>query len=157
MSDDLSERLARLEAVEEIKTLKHRYCAYCDDGYNPEGIAGLFTEDGVWDGEDRFGRYVGRQAIQTFFRNNDAKILFAAHLVMNPIIEIDSLDHASGKWRLIMPATAVVEEKKEARWLLCAYADQYVRVQGKWLFKTVQCHFNFYVPHHGSWAETAVA
>ncbi len=36
--------------IEQIKQLKHRYCAYCDEQYDPDGIASLFTEDGVWDG-----------------------------------------------------------------------------------------------------------
>ena len=45
------QRLAQLEAIEAIKQLKYRYCAYCDDKYNPSGIAGLFTEDGIWEGE----------------------------------------------------------------------------------------------------------
>ena len=48
---ELAQRVARLEAIDEIKRLKARYCAYCDDDYDPEGIAGLFVEDGLWDGE----------------------------------------------------------------------------------------------------------
>ena len=43
---DLARRLARLEAIEEIKQLQARYCAYCDDDYNPDGIANLFIEKG---------------------------------------------------------------------------------------------------------------
>ena len=54
----VSQRLARLEAVENIRRLKHKYCWYCDQGYDPDGIIGLFAKDGIWDGGP-FGRHVG--------------------------------------------------------------------------------------------------
>ena len=56
---DFDARLTRLEDIEEIKQLKARYCAYCDDGYDPNGIAALFTEDGIWDGGRTFGEARG--------------------------------------------------------------------------------------------------
>jgi len=152
----LEQRLARLEAIEAIKRLKARYCAYCDDHYDPEGIASLFTEDGVWDGE-AFGRHVGRDAIRGFFRRVSGEIVFAAHLVLNPIIEVADAGHATGKWRLIMPATVPVDGRKEARWLLGAYDERYVAIDNVWLFQTLNFHINFYEPHLGTWAESAVA
>ena len=59
MTVDLETRLARLEAVEEIRVLKARYAAVCDTGYDPDGMTPLFTTDAVWDGGDRFGRHEG--------------------------------------------------------------------------------------------------
>lgn len=155
MSEELLRRVAKLEAIEAIKRLKFQYCAYCDDQYDPDGIAGLFTEDGIWDGEI-FGRHVGRAAIREHFKRDAADIIFAAHLAMNPLIEIDGPDKARGKWRLIMPATVVHDKQKEARWLLCAYDEEYRYVGGKWLFKYLKCHINFYSPHRTAWAEAAV-
>lgn len=151
----LERRLTRLEAIEEIKRLKARYCAYCDDRYDPDGIAGLFTEDGTWDGES-FGRHVGRDAIRSFFQRASGEITFAAHLVLNPIISITDAGHAVGKWRLIMPATVRVDGMSEARWLVGAYDEHYAVVGGSWLFKTLKFHINFYTPHLGTWAESAV-
>ncbi|MGH7917200.1 MAG: nuclear transport factor 2 family protein, partial [Candidatus Binataceae bacterium] len=46
----LEERVRVLEDIESIKRLKARYCAACDDNYNAEAIAALFTEDAIWDG-----------------------------------------------------------------------------------------------------------
>jgi hypothetical protein len=154
--DELLQRVARLEAIEAIKHLKHQYCAYADDNFDPDGIASLFTEDAIWDGEI-FGRYVGREAIREHFRRDAADIIFAAHLAMNPLIEIDGPDKARGKWRLIMPATVMHKNEKEARWLLCGYDEEYRCVNGKWLFKYLKCHINFYSPHRTAWADEAVA
>ena len=151
----LEQRLARLEAIEAIKQLKARYCAYCDDNYDPEGIGSLFVEDGIWDGE-RFGRHVGRERIKAFFRSISGEIVFAAHLVLNPIVEVQDGDHATGTWRLIMPATFRSAGKNEARWLVAGYDDSFVRVKGTWMFKTLRVHVNFLEPHQGTWAASAV-
>jgi hypothetical protein len=148
-------RVARLEAVEEIKLLKARYCAYCDNNYDPDGIADLFVENGVWEGE-RFGRYVGPDQIRAFFARASGEITFAAHLVLNPEIVVQDADHATGKWRLIMPATFVTDGKKEAKWLIAAYKESYVRINGMWLFEEMHVHVNFLEPHQGTWAGTAV-
>jgi len=152
---DLAERISRLETIEAIKQLKARYCAYCDDNYDPEGIGALFVEDGIWDGE-RFGRYVGREQIKAFFRSISGEIVFAAHLVLNPIVEVQDAEHATGTWRLIMPATFRSDGKNEARWLVAAYDDSFVRVKGTWMFKTLRVHVNFLEPHQGTWAASAV-
>lgn len=48
----IEERLARLEDIEAIRTLKARYAEFLDNRYDPEGIAGLFVEDGRWIIED---------------------------------------------------------------------------------------------------------
>jgi hypothetical protein len=151
---DIEQRLARLEAVEEIRQLKHRYFAYCDDKYNPPGIAALFTEDGVWEGE-LFGNHIGRDAIREHFERVSSDIVFAAHLGMNSIIDVDG-DSATGKWRMIMPSVVMKDGVKEARWLLVAYEDSYVKTHGRWMFKTMNIHVNFYSPHLGHWADTAV-
>jgi hypothetical protein len=42
----LEQRLARMESIEEIKQLKARYAHHLDNGYDPQGIASLFAEDG---------------------------------------------------------------------------------------------------------------
>jgi hypothetical protein len=55
----LEQRVQALEDVNAIRYLKARYAAYCDDQYNPDGLAALFTEDAVWESEG-LGRFEGR-------------------------------------------------------------------------------------------------
>ena len=153
----LEAQIARLSAIEDIKQLKARYCSYCDRQYDPDGLAGLFVEDGVWDGGPEFGRHAGRAAIHAFFKGASGSIVFAAHLVMNPIIEVDG-DRASGQWRLIMPCTVRdAAGIAEARWLLSAYDETYVRVNERWLFNSLTVDSQFYAGHLEGWAaQTAV-
>ena len=154
MDDDLRSRIARIEAIEAIKNLKARYCAFCDDRYDPEGIAGLFTEDGVWEGES-FGRYQGRDAIRDYFARISGEIIFAAHLAINPVIDMLGDETAVGRWRLIMPCTVQTDGAKEARWLMGAYVDTYRKSGGSWLFTSLKFRINFFSPHLGSWSEIA--
>ncbi len=87
----------------------------------------------------------------TAFRTVSSDIVFAAHLGMNSIIEVDG-DTATGKWRMIMPSVVMTGGAKEARWLLVAYEDVYAKVDGRWMFKSMSIHVNFYSPHLGDWA-----
>src|ERR1051326_3519995 len=152
---NLADRISRLETIEPIKQLKARYCAYCDDNYDPEGIGSLFVENGIWDGE-RFGRYVGREQIKAFFRSISGEIVFAAHLVLNPIVEIPDGEHATGKWRLIMPATFRRDGKHAAGGVFPADEESLGRRGGKWMRETLRVHVNFLEPHQGTWAASAV-
>lgn len=150
-SSALETTVARLAAIEDLKQLKARYCAFCDDHYNPDGIANLFVEDGVWDGGKEFGRHVGRTAIRSFFAGISGQILFAAHLVMNPIINVQG-DRATGRWRLIMPCTVRGPAEPEARWLLSAYDEEYVRVADAWCYQRLTVTNQFYAAHATGWA-----
>lgn len=136
--------------VECIKQLKYRYCAFCDDNYNPEGISSLFSEDGVWDG-GRLGRATGRSGIREFFSEVTKKVNFANHYVTNPIIEVHS-DVASGRWDLWQPMA--MEGDVGALWLVAKYSDQYVRTADGWLFKSLELDIRALTPYEDGFAKT---
>ena len=152
----LEQRVARLEAIEEIRAMKAIYCDLCDRGYDPDGLAALFTEDAIWDG-GLFGRYEGRSAIHAFFKGISGSLVFAAHLVTNPIISFLDDDTATGKWRLWEPATVSENGQLDSKILLAAYEDVYVRVEGRWLHRSVKVNANFFAPLSEGWATSAVA
>ena len=155
--ETLEQQIARLCAIEDIKKLTAQYCAFCDKDYDPDGLASLFVEDAVWDGGPEFGRHEGRDAIYAFFSSVSGSIAFAAHLVMNPIIEVDG-DTARGKWRLIMPCTVMNDENvAEARWLLSAYDETYQRVDAEWRFKLLTVDSQFFAAHATGWADQTAA
>jgi SnoaL-like domain len=45
----IERRLQVLEDAEAIRNLKARYAALCDNQYDADGIASLFTEDAIWE------------------------------------------------------------------------------------------------------------
>ena len=141
----LEERIQRLEDIQEIKTLKHRYSDFCDRDYDPVGISELFTEDGVWDG-GAFGRHEGRQAIHDGFAAASDQVEFAIHHATNPIIEVNG-DSATGQWFLWQP---MVTADGQAMWMGARYNEIYVRVEGKWMFKELVLDIRMMSPYeHG--------
>jgi uncharacterized protein (TIGR02246 family) len=143
------DRLRVLEDIEAIKQLKARYATACDDNYNADAIAELFTEDAVWDG-GTLGKAHGREKIRTFFRHAPAFFPFAIHHVMNPMIEVDG-DHAHAQWYLLQPAT--MAKGNQAVWLAATYHDDYVRAGGKWLFQHLRVTARFLTPYDEGWAK----
>jgi uncharacterized protein (TIGR02246 family) len=132
MSKSLEERVERLEAIEEIRTLKHLYCFHCDQSYDAGRIAELFTEDAVWIGGGR-GERRGRDAIRTFFGGEPRKDYpYAAHLVTNPIIEVNG-DTATGSWHLLEPCNVARDDNPVGAVLSSRYQDEYRKVDGRWL------------------------
>jgi ketosteroid isomerase-like protein len=147
--DTLARRIQVLEDIEAIKKLKARYCAYCDDHYDADALASLFTEDAIWDGGEVLGRSEGREAIRTFFQGSSQRLPFAIHHVMNPIIDVQG-DTGHGQWYLFQPCTRA--DRNQAVWLAARYEETYVRVAGEWKFQRMNIFPAFYTPYDQGWA-----
>ena len=152
----LEQRIGRLESQTEICNLMARYLLVADRGYDPDGICAMFVEDSVWEA-DGFGRFEGRQAIWDFFNGLSGMLVFAAHFVTNPIITFSDDDTATGEWRLFQTATVNDNDALQSNLLVAAYENEFVRVDGIWLFKSVKVHVNFFEPIQKGWAESAVS
>ncbi|WP_419553422.1 nuclear transport factor 2 family protein [Candidatus Poriferisodalis sp.] len=146
-SSDIEARLQRLEDIEAIKQLKARYCAYCDDDYDADGIAGLYTEDGTWDGSPSFPSLNGREEIREFFKGAAEIMTLARHQVMNPIIEVEG-DEANGQWLLFQPCT---DANAGAVWLAATYLDGYRRVGDDWKIAATRIEVSFFSPYEKGW------
>lgn len=149
---DIEARLARLEAIAAIRELKARYCRFCDADYDFDGVAPLLADEFCFDGGEGFGRHEGKAAFKAFWDGVRGDIRFAAHLVLNPSIDVTGPDSATGQWRLLMPCSVAAGGAAEARWLLCEYDETYVRRDGAWLFATIRMRVNFHAPHRTGWA-----
>ena len=149
----LNHRIRRLEEIEAIKRLKAEYCAYCDDAYNPDGIASLFVPQGVWDG-GFMGRFEGADAIREHFAGVSRIMEFAIHHVMNPIISLDSqnLNAASGRWYLWQPCTETTRGTT-ALWLAARYEETYRKTGEEWRFVTMTVNPRLFAPYEQGFAE----
>ena len=149
--NELARKIQLFEDLGAIKTLKYQYCAFCDDHYNAEGIAGLFVEDGIWDGGD-FGRCEGPEAISKFFQAAPRGLSLASHQVMNPILKVDG-DHATGEWKLLQPCTVETPNGPRAMWLAANYHDTYVRTPTGWKFQSLKVTSLFFTPYEDGWVK----
>ena len=120
-TQDLEARVAvleaRLRAVEDrdaIQRLKVHYGQLVDARYTRKGpkpreeiepiareIAGLFSEDAVWDGGAGLGIAEGREAI--FQRLLEPTLFFSWHFFLKPAITVEG-DRAHGTWDILSPA-----------------------------------------------------
>jgi len=159
-AEDINARLAELEArvrvVEDtnaIRNLKSRYAELCDDNYNPDGIASLFTEDAIWE-SDSLGRYEGRDAIREFFVGASSIFTFAIHYSLNSQIEVTG-DRARAQWFLFMPCT--LGASNEAMWRAGIDTEEYVRIGDDWLFNYKRSTPLFHTPFDKGWSELRFA
>lgn len=146
---NLERRLGVLEDAEAIRNLKARYAALCDENYNADGIAALFTEDATWDSPG-LGRFEGREAIRNFFRSAGGIFSFAIHYSLNGQIEIDG-DIARAQWYLFMPCT--LAQTNQAMWRASIDHETYARVQGVWMFRHKRSEPLMNTPFDEGWAK----
>lgn len=131
---DLEKRIQRLEDIEEIRLLKHEYCAACDDKHNADRILAIFTEDGIWDGGKTFGRAEGHAEIYDLFHNHHKdNVLVSQHNVMNERIDVheDGVT-ANATWYIMAPLKV---QPGNRIWCIGRYEEEYVKVDGKWKIK----------------------
>ncbi len=139
MEQGVSERLARLEDIEAIRNLKSRYARLCDQRYDPDGIAALFSADGIWQA-DAFGvRNEGPAAIHAYMTNASTRIPWALHFVMDPVVEVAPAGQSAvGTWYLLVLCSMLSNEKpheEEPVIMSGTYQDDFVKVDGEWRFK----------------------
>ncbi len=138
--DDIDQRLRRIEAEAAIVRLKSQYARFADDGYSPDGLAGLFTEDGVWDGGDLLRHRPRRECHPPALRAAaPARIPWALHYVLNPVIDVsEDGNSATGSWYLWQPCVRQRSSGLVTAWLAGTYADEYELTIEGWRFRRVE-------------------
>jgi len=140
--EGLARRLERLEDVRAIEQLKFRYAQYCDDGYDAQGIAGLFRPDGRWIVDGEGGSNDGREQIEAHFAKLSEHIPWALHYVINPQVELaEDGQTAAGHFRLLCLCTIVRGDgsgEKDAVILNVDYRDLFVKHDGQWYFQELR-------------------
>ena len=155
MKKNLEQRIARLEAVEEIKRLKSRYAQACDDGYNPETMRSIFTEDAIWDGGETFGCYEGQDAICEFFSGISSQITWSLHYMIAPEIEVnDDSKAATGVWYIWMPFTTDTDNGPCAAWVAGVYHDHYRLGSDGWRISNLKVDLQIVSPYEDGWVKT---
>jgi len=154
MESDLNKRIAVLEDIEAIKKLKARYCYLADAGIKGDiskmdELMTYFADDawidfGTADSPDV---HKGKEAVSRFYKVNVCDALsYSAHLVANPIIEVDG-DKARGSWYVFVPCT--LREADSASWLSGKYEDGYVKINGQWKWTSIIFRAEFNSPFTG--------
>jgi len=145
-------RLELLEAREEIRGLMVSYMAAADAKQDKGAqVAALFTEDGRWQSVGPHGNpgwaAVGRAALVTKFDRNVERMPFSAHFVTNPAIEVDGTT-AHGTFMYFQACTY---RGDQPLWIAGSYANDFARVDGRWLVSHMRVHNFFTTPFDQGW------
>jgi ketosteroid isomerase-like protein len=154
MGKTIEERLRALEDREELIKLKARYVNLNDGGWqgpthtDPDAVADMFVDDGIWDGSPNAGYAQGRAEIKALFERFRA-VKFIVHYVTNPLIEVDG-DTANGHWHALVTSTM---PDGTALWILGLYKEQYVRTSRGWRIKVLRFETAVTAPYESGWAK----
>jgi hypothetical protein len=149
MDETLERRIARLEAIDEIRGLMADYTHFFDTGWSgagrdPDKVAALFTEDGVW------GETIGPAAIRDWCATYGHTAKMSLHIAMNPKIEVDG-DQAQGSWSGLVP---LVAPSGEALWVGGRYECDFVRRAGEWKIRRLRFFTAFQTPYEDGFGKT---
>ena len=139
-------KLDQLESEHNIHDLVHRYAELCDQAYDPDGLAALFTEDATWssqskDGSVDFGRHVGREEIRRFFADASGYLgPMTLHYYFSPRVEVaaDGVTAIGHGYTMAIldrrPSGASHDSPERERVVLGGtYTHEYRKVEGRWL------------------------
>jgi hypothetical protein len=143
------ERLDRLESIEQIRQLAHRY-ALAVDTRNLDDLVELFVED-VQVGRNKRGR----EAMKAWFAQSLSRFGDTIHFVGNHVIDFIARDQARG----VVTCRDELEIDQEWRVGFIQYWDEYTRRDGHWRFSRRRLHRWYMVdacerPSHGAGLET---
>ncbi|MBF6090083.1 nuclear transport factor 2 family protein [Nocardia cyriacigeorgica] len=139
---DLARRLARMEAVESIKALKHRYFRACD-AKDPKGFRDCFIAAGSALDYGELGAFDADGMAAVFesiaLKQVDGKhVILDMHHGLHPDITIIDDTTASGRWTLQFRQVNLVEKTETVS--TGEYTDEYVIEDGTW--KIATCRFD---------------
>ena len=131
--------LERLTIISECARLIARF-AERSDARDPEALAALFTEDGVFARPTMPDKpYIGRAAILEGFRARPATLL-TRHLVTNVIVTPVSAEAATAESYILLYTAqladgATLPVPANPKQLIGAFRDSMVRESGVWKFR----------------------
>ncbi|MFE3545296.1 nuclear transport factor 2 family protein [Nocardia sp. NPDC059177] len=138
---DLAARIARLEAIEAITALKHRYFRACD-AKDPIGFRDCFLRAGAELDYGTLGRHDADGMAAVFasiaLRQVDgAPVIFDMHHGVHPDITVHDAESASGRWTLRFRQVNMLDRTESVT--TGEYADEYRVEDGHW--KIAHCTF----------------
>ncbi|MBV9993784.1 MAG: nuclear transport factor 2 family protein [Caulobacteraceae bacterium] len=141
---ELAARIQRLEDIHALQRLRAWYHRYIDDAEFGR-LGELFAEDAELDlGYMSGAANHGRAAIHASFSQLGERLRQVKQFIHSHIIESVEGDTATG-WAILEARYGGLDGV--AYNVAGRYDDEYVRVDGQWLFKTMRAVFYFSTPH----------
>ena len=137
---ELAQRIQALEDVEAIKRLKHDYLYFCDSK-QPDKVRECFVAGPVHIDYGEVGVFDNREAlVEVFTQAACHDHMVEMHHAQNPRIDLVDAGSARGVWGLFYH---LIDTRRQLVTQLGAcYADEYRKVDGRWLISSTICRIN---------------
>jgi hypothetical protein len=156
---ELEREIVRLRDIEEIRQLQAKFWLAADGNiltgptHEPETIADLFTEDGIWELAGVDGEFAswsdmgpdGRSEMLAWFRESQCLVPFAMHFGVCPIINVNGRT-ADACWKVLATMTT---QSKQALWSGGLYEVAYLKTHLGWRIRSVRVTVGFNTPFEG--------
>lgn len=134
----LEQRVGRIEDVSAITSLKYQYAAFCDAGYDLDGLCSVFVPDGRW-AANGYGDFKGHAQIRAYFAGLSTTVADVLHYVTSPRIELaEDSQSATGQFYLLCLCKSLRQDNPSIAdpvVIAGTYEDQFVKIDGRWFFK----------------------
>lgn len=141
----LAEKVQRLQDIEDIRALKHRYAQEANiingKSGNLPAFAALFAEDATFD--VGMGTATGPAEIEAMMKGLTTQWRTAMHYMLNPQITVKG-DRAEGTIYGLFAFTT--EDNPTPIWLSNIYTDSFVRTPQGWRFQSLRIENTFADP-----------
>lgn len=148
----IEQRLARIEAREDIRHCIYAYAEAGDRHNAPDVISTLFKQDAVYTVEG-LNTFTGCASItQGLADIGRDQVAWSFHLPGRILMTIDDAFHtATADWVVWEPANMVMNGKTEPYWLAGAYVAILDKSEGQWKFSDMTLKVKFFTPFAGPW------
>ena len=157
---ELEAKINLSEDIEQIKRLQRIYGYYLDNGLHQE-IVDLFSDDTESVEVANRGVYLGKEGAKRFFLHAQGKpapsYSMGRHIQMQGVVTLDQGGKtAKGRWQCLFMSVSnnVVPGVPRAVWGYGVYENEYIKEDGKWLFKKLYFNRIFYTPYEDGWLKT---
>lgn len=155
----LEDKVARLEDIEAIKRLQRIYGYYLDNCMWDE-IVDLFSDDAESVEIGDRGIYCGKEGMKRLFKEvigvGGPKSYgeLRDHMQLQGVVTVaPDGKTAKGRWRVWGCLAVPISGERRAMFLSGPYENEYIKENGRWLFKKMHWYLTFATPYEDGWVK----
>ncbi|OGO25079.1 MAG: hypothetical protein A2144_14215 [Chloroflexi bacterium RBG_16_50_9] len=158
----LEDKIRSLEDIDQIKELQRIYGYYLDNRMYDEAID-LFSEDTESFEISSVGVFKGKEGARKFLTNMKNNALkkpewargLSLHMQLQGVVHLNPTGiTARGRWQCWMCLNQTFGKELRAIWGLGVFENDYIKENGKWLFKRLRVNIRFMSPYEDGWLKT---
>jgi len=158
----LRDKVITLEDTDQIKELQRIYGYYLDNLMYDE-VIDLFSDSTESLEISSIGIFTGKEGVRKFFNNMKANALrkpdnvrgLSLHMMLQGVVHLDPGGKtARGRWQCFMCLNLAAAGEPSAAWGHGAFENEYVKENGKWMFRKLRVFISFQSPYEDGWLKT---